>query len=348
MEGERIVTRKIRRNPAVICILAFLSVAVLQGCSLTGSGEQPNATLTALSAAIARTATAANQEEASSDNMGTAQAEATARSQEIFATQTAQLAGKDEVQQASATVAAPILAELPQYGLDTSSGKAGWVHDPLTLELTAYHDFTYGNDFMHITARDFVLAADINWDTQYGGSGCGFMFRSDGDQNNPNQYMVIATRFANGRVIFSAVADGEIANIHDFYPKDRDRSFEWQNGTTNRLAIVARGNLIDIYTNGVKIGQVDTTQPPKQPVVPAAPKPPADQTDQNAVKRYQAQLKEYEEVAEQARSNYQIALNNYKTRQAVFEDGFLAMLALSELGHTICNFDKAWLWLLEP
>lgn len=348
MEGERLVTRKIRRTPAFFCILAFLSLATLQGCALGSSGEQPNPTLTALSAAIARTATAANQQEASSNDLATAQAEATARSQEIFATQTAQLAGKDDVQQATATIAAPILAELPQYGLDASSGQAAWVHDPLTLELTAYHDFTYGNDYMHITARDFVLAADINWDTQYGGSGCGFMFRSDGDQNSPNQYMVIATRFANGRVIFSAVADGEIANIHDFYPKDRDRSFDWQNGTTNRLAVVARGNQIEIYTNGVKIGQVDTTQPPKQPVVPAPPRPPTDQSDQNAVKRYQAQLKEYEDIAEQARSNYQIALNNYKTRQAVFEDGFLAMLALSESGHTICNFDKAWLWLLEP
>lgn len=342
------MTCKLRHAPVAVCILVSLYLAALQGCSLASSGEQPNPTLTALSAAIARTATAANQQEASTDDLATAQAEATARSQEIFATQTAQLAGRDDVQQATATIAAPILAELPQYGLDAGSGQAAWVHDPLTLELTAYHDFTYGNDYMHITARDFVLAADITWDTQYGGSGCGFMFRSDGDQNSPNQYMVIATRFANGRVIFSAVADGEIANIHDFYPKDRDRSFDWQNGSTNRLVVVARGNLIEIYTNGVKIGEVDTTQPPKQPVVLAAPQPPTDQTDQNAVKRYQAQLKEYEDIAQQARSNYQIALSNYKTRQAVFEDGFLAMLALSESGRTICSFDKAWLWLLEP
>jgi hypothetical protein len=41
-------------------------------------------------------------------------------------------------------------------------------------------------------------------------------------------------------------------------------------------------------------------------------------------------------------------LNNYKKRQAVFDDGFLAMLALSESGHTICKFEDAWLWLLNP
>jgi hypothetical protein len=124
---------------------------------------------------------------------------------------------------------------------------------------------------MNVTAADFALAADITWDTQYGGSGCGFMFRSDGDKNKPNQYMVIATRFANGHVIFSALADGELANIHEFYPRDDDRSFDAQNGTTNRLAVVARGNLIEIYTNGVKIGEVDTTQPPTLPVRPRSP-----------------------------------------------------------------------------
>lgn len=338
----------LRRSSATIFILGILLLAFLSGCNLAGSDKQPNPTLTALSAAIARTATASHQEESSTNDLATAQAEATVRSEEIFTTQTAQLANRDEVRLATATVTAPILAELPRYGLDAGTGHAGWVHDPLTLELSGYHDFTYGNDYMNVTAGDFVLAADITWDTQYGGSGCGFMFRSDGDENNPNQYMVIATRFANGRVIFSALADGEIANLHDFYPKDKDRSFEWQNGTTNRLAIVVRGNIIEIYTNGVKIGEVDTTQPPKQPVIPAAPKPPTDKNDQVALKGYQSQLKEFEEISQQARSNYQVALSNYKTRQAVFEDGFLAMIALSESGHTVCKFDKAWLWLLEP
>jgi hypothetical protein len=330
-----------------LCLAVLLSV-LLQGCGSGGGGDQPNATLTALSQSIAATGTAEQQQEAAGDSLGTAQAEATQSSQEIFATQTAQLATRDEVKLATATVTAPIVAELPQYGLDAASGQVGWVHDPLTLELTGFHDFDYGNDHMNVTAADFVLAADITWDTQYGGSGCGFMFRSDGDKNKPNQYMVVATRFANGHVIFSALSDGELANIHEFYPRDDDRSFDAQNGTTNRLAVVARGNLIEIYTNGVKIGEVDTTQPPAMPVLPPKPKPPIDMNDIPKVKLFQAELKEYEEIAQQAKTNFQIALNNYKKRQAVFEDGFLAMLALSESGHTVCKFDNAWLWLLNP
>ena len=93
---------------------------------------------------------------------------------------------------------------------------------------------------------------------------------------------------------------------------------------------------------------MDTTQPPTQPVLPKAPKPPADVNDLPAIKRFRAELQEYEEIAQQVKTNFQIALNNYKKRQAVFDDGFLAMLALSESGHTVCKFDNAWLWLLKP
>lgn len=342
------MTGKSQSNIVLKVTSAFVVIIFVQGCSLLNQSNQADPTLTALSASVAATATAAKQADESTGSLATAEAEATIRSKEIFTTQTAQVADRDEFQLATATVAAPILAELPLYNLDASSGEVGWIHDPLTLELNGYHEFAYGNDYMNITAADFVLAADIYWDTQYGGSGCGFMFRSDGDQNQPNQYMVIATRFANGRVVFSALADGEIANIHDFYPRDTDRSFQWQNETTNRLAVVARANLIEIYTNGEKIGELDTTQPPKQPVLPTKPQPPLDQTDQASMNQFQAQLQEYEQIAEQARINYQIAQKNYETQRAVFTDGFLAMIALSESGHTNCTFKDVWLWLLEP
>jgi hypothetical protein len=328
--------------------LGVLLVFLLQGCSTSGQAEQPDSTLAALSASVAGTATAAQVNADSSNTLATAQVEATSRSQDIFATQTAQDIDQGEAQLATATATAPILAELSLYGLDAASGHTGWVHDPLTLELTAFHDYAYGNDFMNVTASDFVLAADITWDTQYGGSGCGFMFRSNGDQNKPSQYMVIATRFSNGRVIFSALADGELANLRDFYPSDEDRSFEWQNGTTNRLAVVARGDQIEIYTNHVKIGELDTTQAPKLPALPAKPVPPLDQGDLAALQRYQAQLKEYDEITQQIQANYQTATKNFKSGNAVYDDGFLAMLALSQSGHTICKFENAWLWLLEP
>jgi len=342
--------KKTSRSKTMVIGLSLVGVLslLIQGCGMGEQSEPSNATVSALSQAIAGTATAEKANAANTGDLATAEAEATQQSQEISATQTAQLADRDETQLATATVSAPIVAELPTYGLDASSGKVGWIHDPLTLDVSGYQQMTYGNDFMNVTAKNFVLAADLTWDTQYGDSGCGFMFRSNGDQQNPDQYMLITSRFANGRVVFMALADGELANLRHFYPKEADRSFEWQNGTTNRIAIVARDNLIEIYTNLVKIGEIDTTQPPKQPFLPSKPEPPIDQLDQTAKKAYEDQLEQYESIVQQSQANFQIAKTNFEAGKSIFSDGFLSMLALTQGGQTVCKFDKAWLWLLEP
>lgn len=332
------------KNGLILSIGLLLALSV--GCNGTDSG-QPDSTLSALSTSVAGTATAASLKESAEDDLATVQAEATAKAASIQATGTAGSAGRSAEQNAEATRAAPIVAELPQYGLDASSGRVGWIHDPLSLEISDYMSFTYGNDHMEVTAADFVLAADITWDTR-GGSGCGFMFRSNGDKNKPDQYMVLMSRFATGHVIFTALSQGEIANVHDFYPKSNDSTFNWQNNATNRLAIVARGNLIEIYTNGTKIGEVDTTKPPSRLPAPSKPLPPLNQSDTAAMNAYQAQLKEYNDIIAENEKTYQSALKNYMKREAVFTDGFLAMVAASESGRTVCTFSDAWLWLLNP
>ena len=343
---------KKRTYPFAPHLISLLMVAILilsiQGCAAGAQNSSLDATVSAISQAIAGTATAEKINASSAGALATAQAEATRQAQDISATQTAQLAGRDVTKLGTATVAAPVIAELPSYGLAASSGRVGWIHDPLTLDVSGYQQMTYGNDFMNVTAKNFVLAADVTWNTQYGDSGCGFMFRSNGDKQSPDQYMVLATRFANGRVIFTALEDGELANIHDFYPKDADRSFQWENDKTNRITIVARGNTIEIYTNGIKIGEVDTTQPPEQIGLPAKPLPPLDSSDSAAVEAYQAQLDEYQQIVQQAQQNFAVAQANYQEGKGVFTDGFLSMLAFTQGGRTECKFDKAWLWLLEP
>jgi hypothetical protein len=336
--------RQIVFGLSLLCFLALM----IQACGPSTQSDSSNATVTAMSRAIAGTATAEKANVSNTGDLATAQAEATQQGREISITQTAQLANRDVSKLATATIAAPIIAELPSYGLNASSGKVGWIHNPITLEAQGTQQFAYGNDYMNVMAKNFVLAADITWNTKYGESGCGFMFRSDGDKQKPNQYMVIATRFANGRVIFTALADGELANIHDFYPKYEDRSFQAQNDTTNRIAIVARDNLIEIYTNYVKIGEVDTTKPPQPMTMPATPLPPIDTSNAAEQSFYKEQLEAYKQMAKEAQQNFQIANTNYIKSNPVFTDGFLSMLALTQGGKTVCKFDNAWLWLLEP
>jgi hypothetical protein len=282
----------------------------------------------------------------SSGDLATAQAKATATQQNITIQQTESAVGQSAGELGTATVAAPIIAELQVYELDTNQGRVGWIHEPLTIEVEGYQQFEFANDHPEVTASDFVLAADLTWNTQYGSNGCGFMFRSDGNQNKPNQYMVIISRFGSGHAVFTALLDGELNNIHDFFPKDEDRSFDANNQSTNRLAVVARGNLIEIYTNNVKIGQVDTTEPPTPLNPPAAPiEPTSGEKAQMDV--YKAQVAEYQDILEQFKSNYQIALTNHEENPAIFDDGFLGMMVMSESGRTACTFTDAWLWLLE-
>jgi len=301
-----------------------------------------------MSTAIIQTATAAAVEDGGEGNTAvqTAQAEATQQAMSIAITQTAIANEQGAAAAAQSEAAGPIMAELPQYGVDRENGQFGWAHEPFTLEIDGYQQNDFRNDYIHISAADFVLVADITWETQYGTSGCGFMFRSDGDKNKPNQYMVIISRAGNGHAVFTAIVDGEPANFKDFYAREEDRSFGFHNGDTNRLAVVARGNIIEIYTNGALVGTVDTTQPPKQPTMPPKPTLPLN-ADDNALAQFNQEMEEYEAMIAQIQNNFGAASMNFDEKDAVFDKGFLGMMVVNESGKTRCDYSDAYLWLIN-
>jgi len=43
---------------------------------------------------------------------------------------------------------------------------------------------------------------------------------------------------------------------------------------------------------------------------------------------------------------FSTASMNFEQKDAIYEQGFLGMIALSESGHTVCSFSDAWLWLI--
>ena len=195
----------------------------------------------------------------SSGGASAAQATATARSLQATATRSA--AATQEVLDAAATATrrAPVLEELATYGVDPNQGRLAWIHPPVTIETEGFLQYNYANQNIATVAQDFVLAGDITWNTRFGTTGCGFVLRSDGDEEeNFDQYLAIATRGASGHVGFIIMQDGEVKTneITDIYANGIDPLFEWQNDTTNRLAVVARGNTFTIYTNGTRIGEV--------------------------------------------------------------------------------------------
>ena len=324
--------------------ISFLAI-VLSACS--GGVSNQDATAQALSASFSQTSTAAAADAFSAnDNLATVQAQATQSSQAIAATQSAANQLSVEAQSATATAVAPFITELPTYGVDPSDGYMAWVHPPVTLDIQGYLQYDYANYFIGTTATDFVVSADITWDTSYGTSGCGFVLRSDGNEEALNQYLAIATRGGNGRVIFSSMVEGEVENVIDNYAYGKDPLFDWQNGTTNRITVVARGEIFSIYTNGTKVGEIAAGKPPVL-VLPLPPVAPPEGSSNDIQEKFELELEEYDDLVEQMKTRHQQNIAIYQPDTPYFERGFVALVALSESGRTICQFDNTWLWIMD-
>jgi hypothetical protein len=240
-----------------------------------------------------------------------------------------------------------VVAELPRYGIDPGDGYVAWMHAPVTISLQGYQQTGYANDYQSITAANFVMAADITWHSGNSLFGCGFMFRSDGNTNKPNQYTVFITRTASGYIAFMAMADGQIANFTTFFPKNEDKSFSWFENATNRLAVVARGNKLDLYTNGVLISQFDVTTPPPATL----PRPPAltlpDNPTAQMAQDYADQNGIFDQAINQINQNLAEANKNSGGKPAILTDGFLGFIGLSNSGTVTCKFENAWLFILK-
>jgi hypothetical protein len=332
-------------------LIFMLTIAALTG-TLTAcggpSGGGQSSTIEALAQSVALTATAeAGGALSKDDALRTAEAKATQRAADAYATETAVAALGAEERAATATAFAPYLAELTNYGVDPEQGRPGWIHPPVTLDLEGYQQDDSANRFVLTLVRDFVISADITWNTQYGTSGCGFVLRSDGKEEEGNQYMVLASRSGTGHVLFNPIAEGEMAGGWDFYARGNDPDFNWQNDTTNRIAVVGRGTQFQIYTNGKLIGEVDVTEPPPEPMLPPTPVKPADTSDSAAMDEYRQEREQYDEEVAQIKAEFNRMRRDSKDKNIIFERGFVALLAISESGRTFCKFDNTWLWLIE-
>jgi hypothetical protein len=247
---------------------------------------------------------------------------------------------------AQAAAFGPIIAELPKYGVDPNRGHPGWLHPPVTLETQGNDQFTYANDYAQVMAKDFVISADITWNTRYGDSGCGFVLRSDGNKDAANQYIVALTRGASGHLLFSVMANGDVVNIQDVYANGLDPRFDWQNDTTNNLTIVGRGSIFTAYTNGTRLGDLDPRKPPPLPKLPEPPQKPRT-NDPKVLAAYQQALAQYNSTVTRLKNEYNARLRKFQSSNVIFDSGYMLMVAATDAGYTRCQFNNAWLWLID-
>jgi hypothetical protein len=326
-------------------ILLLVSIlATSAGCTSSSSSNQ-DATVEALAESISLTATAAAQNHLSpEDSLKTAEAEATLESAQAAATQSALEDLSDESLAATATAVEPILNQLTTYGVDPNQGRVSWIHPPTTLEVEGYMQTDFINQFMNTTVEDFVMSADVTWDTQYGTSGCGFILRSDGKEEESNQYLLVLSRFGDGRAVFMTIANGEFVDAQDMYAAGLDPRFNEPNDSTNNLTVVGRGTEFSVFTNGTLVGTVTVGEPPTPPPIPTPPPTPQDPA---LMDRYNNLLEKHEEEVEQIQANYRARVAAYQKYNTNFERGFVAMAVFSESGRTACQFENAWLWVDE-
>jgi hypothetical protein len=331
-----------------LCIVLGLLVA-LQGCNFSTSGSSDNrvSTVEALETSVASTVTsAAGQSVTTPEAVEQIQSTATQEAVVVQATQVEQATTISVDTSATQAALAPIQADLSLYGVDPSQGQVGWIQPPLHLEINEYHGKKFDNKFPMVVAQDFVMSADITWNTQYGGSGCGFVFRSNGDQANPSQYMVVITRLANGHAFFAVGAQGETMIVKDLYAHGLDPRFDSNNGSTNRLAVVGQGTTFSIYTNGTKLGDADPNVPLPPLILPDPPAKPFNTNDPVAMAQYQAKLAEYKAEVNKLKNEYNRRVALWNKLDKNFPSGFTALGVVADSGQTACDFSNAWLWLI--
>lgn len=311
-----------------------------------GSGQQ--ATVQALGDSISGTATAGAETGLSAEGMvQTAEAVATTQLDSLQGTAEAELGVSADQGTATAEAAAPLLERLPDYGVDPNAGQLAWVHPPVTVDVSGYLQSDFENQFFGTVAQDFVMSSEITWNTTTGLSGCGFVFRSDADEEAPSQYLALISRGGNGRVVYQRMFDGEVKTGIDMYASDKDPFFEWRNDTTNRLTLVARGDTFSFYTNGNLIDELKADDPPTPPALPIPPEEPPEDAPPEAADEYEVAREEYEEQVNRLQARYQAERRAHQEGLPYLDRGFVAMIAVSESGRTVCQFEDAWLWRFD-
>lgn len=324
--------------------LLFFIVVLMASCK--GGEGYLRETAAVIEQTIAQKATAASGGSDSGSGLATVEALATLIAEEYLATQIAAQAMNADALTITQTAEAPFVASLVQYGVDPTKGRMGWIHPPVTLDIQGYMQYDYLNYFLGTIAKDFVVSADLTLNTGSGVSGCGFVLRSDGNQDALSQYLALFTRSGNGRVIFSTMDEGEVKNVIDRYAYSKDPLMDFHNGATNNLTVVARDEVFTLYTNGTKVGEVTAGKPPVL-VLPPPPTVPPPGSAPELVEEYDEQVRQYENQVAQMQASYQQNLAIFQPNTPYYERGFIALVGLSEADRNLCTFENAWMWIIE-
>ncbi len=154
------------------------------------------------------------------------------------------------------------LEELAVVDLVPESGEIVWTQQS---DLTTYVDggpFMYAEEFAdYISLSNFILKADITWETEAGFAGCAIMFRMLGKENiYDRDYYTLEYWRMSGLPLWTVilVRDGE--SITHLGGRARTNSaIDQTDGATNTFILKAEKDLFVAYVNGERLSQLQST-----------------------------------------------------------------------------------------
>lgn len=259
---------------SVLIIFITIAALLLVQCAPSTSMGDVNiaASAQAIQTYVVQTATArVDKYPDASAALATAQAQATRVAGDVLATVAAQRTLEASRLDATAQAFSQVRAELPFYGIDPNvEGHPAWLHPSFTLAPSRHNESQFHSDYPDTVAKNFVLSSEITWSSKYGTSGCGYVFRSNGNQDAPTQYIALLLR---GRfLLFSVLVNGKLGNALPFFVDLN--SFKWENGSKNTFTVVARDDEISFYLNQALLQTINPNDLPTRIYVLPVPAPP--------------------------------------------------------------------------
>ena len=159
-----------------------------------------------------------------------------------------------EATQTAEIVIAEINKELEAVGLSTENGQLLWAQDePAEIALDSYGQTLYDPFGGDQSASDFVLKTDVTWESTGGLAICGFFFRSDKSFEEGKQYQYRMLRLSGLPAwAISYYQNGQFSK--DISQVRTNSSINQEQGSTNKLLLIAEGEMFTLYINDVRVG----------------------------------------------------------------------------------------------
>jgi len=155
--------------------------------------------------------------------------------------------------QTAEALLADITKELERVGVSAGEGSLGWIMtEPVTIKVDSYNTTLYSEFEPSFSAADYVLHADVTWESTGGWALCGVMMRSEADFDKGEQY-----RFQMIRLSGMPSWDIERWNYGEWVATASNqiidsKSMDQENGATNTVTIVAKEGVFSVHINDDK------------------------------------------------------------------------------------------------